>query len=224
MRRAYVPVQGTRRADVFTVATRLRVFLWSLTGAFLGGLLGVFLMVQEERGPEIVVITASIGWVVSMFLPLILARGAGRAGSRLYAPSGRGTPHRREYSQAETFATRGEYEAAIATFEAAIGSDRRDPTPYLRIARLNRDRLRKYSEAATWFKRALAESDMDVGRLRLTRKELVELYEVRMGSPGKAMPMLARLADEAEGSPDGVWAAGELARIRGLVARPGDHS
>lgn len=214
-------MEGKRRVDVFTAATRLRVFLWSLVGAFLGGLLGVFMMVQDDRGPEIVVITTSIGWLVSMILPLVLARGAGRAGSTLYAPSGRGTPHRREYSQAETLAIRGEYESAIAAFRAAISSDPRDGLPYLRIARIHRDHLANHSEAASWFRKALHESSMDRGQAMLTRKELVELYEVRMREPGKATPMLARLAEEAQGSPEGDWAATELARIKAMTG--GEH-
>ena len=219
MRRAYSPTEGRRERDAFESVVRFRVFGWSIVGAFLGFLLGVFLGVQGAAGPFVILATTLIGWGVAMALPLLILRGAGRAGSVLYSPSGRSTPRRREYSLAESYAARGLYDEAIAAFESAISEDSTDPTPYLRIARLKRDRLDDPEGAAGWLRRALADSAMHPGQTLLTRKELVELYRVRMGRPEKAAPLLARIAEESEGTPDGEWAEATLRHIKDQMSR-----
>lgn len=163
------------------------------------------------------------GWAMSYFGPLWILSIAGRAGSAVYAPSGSTTPRKREYSLAESYAVRGDYEAAVAAFEQAIGEDPADGQPYLRIARLKRDKMNDAEGAAGWFKRALTEASLASGVHRLTLRELVELYEHRLGTPAKATPLLARMADAHAGSPDGEWAAEELARIKRHMAEGGDR-
>lgn len=204
--------------DVFDRVVRFRVLGWSLVGAFLGLLLGVFLRVQGRPG-WIIAVTVVVGWALSFFGPLLILRGAGRAGSVLYTPSGRTTPRKREYSLAESYVARGEHKAAVDAFEESIFEDPSDPLPYLRVARIYRDELADPEAAARWFKRALAESEVPRGVALLVRKELVELYRVRMGEPRRAAPVLARIAEEAAGTPDGRWAAAELARIKSAMAR-----
>lgn len=201
--------------------TRFRIFAWSLVGAFLGFLLGVFLTETGQGGPRVMLMTMGIGWVVSFVLPFAILKIAGGAGSSLFAPSGKSTPHAREYSQAETYVARGQYENAIAAFSAGIAADGRDPTPYIRVARLQRDRLRDDRQAAHWFKKALTEPNMSMKQRMLTYRELIELYEVRMGAPEKAAPLLARFAEQSVGTPEGEWAADELARIKALM--PGER-
>lgn len=218
MRRTYESTGSAGRdRDSFEAVVRFRIFGWSLVGAFLGFLLGVFLGVQGVGGGWVIVVTTLVGWAGSFFLPFLLLRGAGSAGSTLYAPSGRSTPRKREFSLAESYAVRGEYDRAVAAFEDAIGEAPSDPEPYLRVARLQRDRVKDPAAAATWFKRALAEAVMSPGVRLRTRRELVELYVNRMGEPARAMPLLARIAAETPDSPDGVWAAAELKRIRDAV-------
>lgn len=194
---------------------------WSVVGGFLGLLLGVFLWAQG-RPVWIIAVTALIGWAITFFVPLVILRGVGRAGSVLYTPSGRTTPRKREYSLAESYVARGEHRAAVDAFEEAVLEDPTDPRPYLRIARIHRDELAAPEAAALWFKRALAEADTPAGVALLARKELVELYRVRMGEPRRAAPVLARIAEEAAGTPDGAWAAAELARIKAEMAEGPD--
>jgi tetratricopeptide (TPR) repeat protein len=138
-------------------------------GAFLGFLLGVFLGVQGRGGAGPILLTTFLGWALSFFVPLLILRASGRAGSILYAPSGRSTPHKKEYSLAESFAVRGRYHEAVDAFEAAIREDPADPIPYLRVARVQRDRLGDDEEAARWFNRALSRSEMHPGLMMLTR-------------------------------------------------------
>jgi tetratricopeptide (TPR) repeat protein len=216
--RAYVPSSGPRDVDAFEQVAKFRIFGWSLVGAFLGFLLGVFQNVTSESSVWLIALTTLLGWASAYFGPLFLMHWVGRAGSTLYSPSGSSTPHKKEYSLAESYAVRGEYELAISTFMSAIAEGPSDPTPYLRIARLKRDQLDDAEGAAEWFKKALSESTMNGGVLLLTRKELVELYEKHMGQPEKAAPLLARIIDEHADGPDGEWALDALKRIKAFMA------
>lgn len=219
IRRAYAPVGRARDVDHAERVLHLRLLSWSIVGAFLGALVGVFLSAQGNGGPGVVVVTTLIGWVVSLGVPMLIMNAAGKASSTLYSPSGRSTPHKREYSLAESYAARGRYEEAVSAFAEAIEAHPDDPEPYLRAARIHRDHMEDCDEAALWFKRALDRAEMHAGLVMLTRKELVELYEVRMGHPQRALPLLARIAEESAGTPDGEWAASELVRLKEIVAR-----
>ena len=187
-------------------------------------MLGVFLTVQGDGGVATILLTTSIGWLSAYVGPILIMRVSGRASAVVYAPSGRSTPHKREYSQAEAYAARAQYPEAVAAFEAAIAEDGSDATPYLRVARLQRDKLGNVEASATWFRRALAESEMNSGLRLLTCKELLELYEVGMGRPERATPFLARISEERPETSDGKWAAGELTRIKAIMARESNEA
>ena len=203
----------SRDVDAFDRVVRFRVLSWSLVGAFLGLLLGAFLTATGSP-PWIIAVTMAVGWAVSYFGVLAILEGAGRAGSTLYAPSGRSTPRKREYSLAESLVARGDAEGAVRAFEDAIAEDPSDPLPYLRIARLHRDQLQDPEAAVRWFKRTLAEAEVPPGIALLARKEMVELFTGRLDQPRRAAPILARIAEESAGSAEGAWAAAELARIK----------
>lgn len=219
-RRESPTTSGISGVEAFDRITRFRVFLWSLVGAFVGFFFGVLLDVPGGVGVVVILATTVMG---SMAPPLFM-KGVGRAAGGLYAPSGRSTPPKPEYSLAESYAARGHYDEAIAAFEQALAEDSADPTPYLRIARIKRDRLGDDAGAAAWFKRALSESDMSAGVTSLTLKEVVELYEVRMGQPARATPLLARVAEESAGTPDGKWARETLERIKSQMAKESDEA
>jgi len=149
---------------------------------------------------------------------LAFVHGSGRVAQQLYAPSGASTPRKAEYSYAESLAVRGDHEGAVNAYELCVSENPADPTPYLCIARIYRDGLKQFTDAERWFKRMPREATVDRGMDVLARRELIELYRVKMGAPTRAAPVLARMAEEYEGSPEGSWAAQELAEVKALIA------
>ncbi len=207
--------------DLHSVGVRMSAVVAAMLGALMGVALGFLMMDQYGFGLwAIPVCMAGMGLLVGSSLLLVVGSASGTA-KGLYNPSGATTPHKKEYSFPESLAMRGLYEDAISAFELVIVDERStDPTPFLRIARIYRDDVERYEDAARWFNRALRESDMHGGLQALVRKELVELYRVKLKMPEKAAPMLARIAEDMEGTPDGEWAAAELRDIkRGMLER-----
>jgi len=201
--------KGLKDTDAAQNVTVLRAGSYGIFGAVLGAALGFFL-----GSPLAMLVLALLGWGLITGSTLLLTNAAGSAASTLYAPGSGAPPRKREYSQAESLVARGLYDEAVTAFELEVAKDPTDPTPYLRIARTYRDYLGKPEDAARWFRRALRESAAPAGLVTLTRKELVELYTHRLGTPEKALPDLARMAEELEGTPDGAWAAAELKAIK----------
>lgn len=209
LRRPYTAPTGGRTRDAFESAQSLKIALWSLVGVGLG------LMAGLMAGHPFV--GALSGGVVMYLVVQGLVGSAGAAAGTLHAPSGSNTPHAREHSHAESLVVRGYYREAVEVFEKAIAEEPADPTPYLRVARIQRDDLGDLEAAARWFRRALREPELTPGREALARRELVELYVHRMGEAARATPELARMAEELAGTEDGEWAARELARIKAAM-------
>lgn len=206
--------------DVQDLNVRFKAIMAAGPGAIMGGFLGYYLVAKHGFGVWIVpVCMLAMGLFVTLMTLFVVNRAAA-AGGNIYAPTGKTTPRKKEYSYAESLAIRGEYEAAVDAFELAIvEEDPTDPTPYLRIAQIYRDKLERYEDAARWLRRGIADSAMHSGLVALTRKELVELYRTKLNQPEKAAPMLARLAEELAGTPDGDWAAEELRYVKELMQR-----
>lgn len=216
--RAYREGSGKKDVDQFERTHVLRAAMWSLPGAMVGVLAaGAAIGLGGWSVPAAVLLAVAV-WGATFATPLVVASLGGRAAGSLYNPSGRSTPRKREYSHAESLVARGLYQEAVDAFEIAIAEDPTDATPYLRIARLHRDQLSRPEDAASWFKRALTAPDMPAALSLLTARELVELYTVKLSQPGRAAPLLARLAEERAGTPDGEWAAKELVRVKALMA------
>lgn len=215
-RRGLRDVEGAQRAVV------TRAILAGVLGAVLGGLLAFFL--RQGGSPWWVVPLCVVGgWLAVTGGTLLLVESAGRAASTLHAPPSGAGPRRKEHSQAESLVARGLYEEAVTAFELAVAEDPTDPTPYLRVARIKRDHLGALDDAARWFRRALRESKAPPGVALLARKELVELYTHRMGTPERALPDLARMSEELAGTEEGAWAAAEMAAIKSAMSRGPDR-
>ena len=218
VRRAYRAGSRAKDVDSFEKVVRFRVLGWSIVGAFLGLLLGFFIAAQGGPG-WIILLTAPMGWASSYLGPLLILKMAGRAGSTLYAPSGASTPRQKEYSLAESFVVRGMYDEAAVAFQEAIDDDPTDWQPYLRIARMKRDRASDPAGAAVWFKRAVMEAEMPSGTRLLVLKEYVELCRVRLGAPGNSAPLLARIAELEPDTAEGAWAAEALAEVKQAMSQ-----
>jgi tetratricopeptide (TPR) repeat protein len=204
--------------DQASRARLIRTFTLSLTGLALGAVASIAGMSGQGWSAGTAVLVTGGVWAIAFFGPLAFSALGGAAANRIHNPSGRSTPSRREYSHAESLVARGLHEEALEAFEVAIAEDPSDPTPYLRIARIHRDRLQRYEDAAQWLKRCIEQSAASAGAAHLATRELVELYANKLNEPRRAAPLLARLAEERAGTPEGAWATEELARVKATIA------
>jgi tetratricopeptide (TPR) repeat protein len=219
--RAPDPKGDKRARDVDSAARArlLRTVSWSFTGGAIGGLAGYAGLLYGRWGPGTMWALVLGGTAIAIVGPLLVASLSGRAAGTLYNPSGGGMPRKRELSHAESLAARGLYDEAIEAFRVAIAEEPTDPTPQLRMARIERDRRGRHEEAAVWFKAAFDVMAPGSAPALATLKELAELYTLKMSAPARAAPLLARLAAERPQTPEGAWARDELARVKATVPR-----
>ncbi len=204
---------STKGPGEVDLAARVRLVkamsLGGVSGGFLGLLAGWFLGHPFLGG--------LLGVLFAGLVPFLVSEKVGGAAHTLYAPSGGSMRPNRDYSRAEALAVRGHHDDAIAVYQEAIDEVPSDPEPYLRIARLLTDRMNDPENAAVWLQRALEETELrDRWEMVLVR-ELTALYRHRIGAPARAAPLLARIAERHEGSPDGEWAREELADVKRLM-------
>jgi len=212
------PTKGLRDVDVAQNVVRMNAAFGAIPGFILGGLLGFFLSAKGMAPGWVAALCPFLGAAAVSLGALWLTNSAGSAASSLYTPSGKTTPHKKEYSQAEAMVVQGRYEDGITAFELAVAEDPTDPTPYLRIARVYRDHLARHEDAARWFRRGLRDAVIPPGVALLARKELVELYTHRLNQPERALPELARMVEELAGTDEGAWAAGYYTEIKARMA------
>jgi tetratricopeptide (TPR) repeat protein len=199
----------------------LRAFAWSFTGACVGGMAGYTGLLYGRWGPGTMWMLALGGMIVTFLGPLVIATLGGGAARNLYNPASGATPRKREFSHAESLAARGLYDEAVQAFEVAIAEDPADPAPHLRVARIHRDRSRRYEDAARWFKQALDRTTPGSALALLVAKELAELHVGKLGEPARVTPILARLAEERAETAEGRWAAEELRRLKTAMMEEG---
>ncbi|NJD19896.1 MAG: tetratricopeptide repeat protein [Gemmatimonadetes bacterium] len=209
--------RGLGDTDAAEGVTRLRALTNGLFGGALGALLGFFL-VQRGAPFWVAVVCVVCGWRFVSLGTAWIVSSAGAAASTLYTPSGRSTPRQKEHSRAEALVAQGRYQEAVDVFEMAVAEDPSDGAAYLRIARIYRDHLAKPEAAARWFRRALREATLPAGQAGLARKELVELFAHRLGTPERALPDLARIAEDLAGTPEGEWASVQIREIKARMA------
>lgn len=208
-RRQYLGLASDSGKNVDQVA-RIQLFRILVVAIPVGGFIG--LLAGSRIGHPVLGLLGGI--LLATVIPFAMVGSAGKMSSTLYNPSGSSTPHKREYSLAASLAIRGQYAKAAAAYELATSEYPDDPEPYLCLARLLRDELGRYEEAARWFKRARSDANMSDGQALLASRELIELYTVQLGEPAKAAPELARLAEKYEGTPEGDWARDELTEVK----------
>ncbi len=106
------------------------------------------------------------------------------------------------------------YEDAIVAYHVCSTDYPEDPEPYVRIGRICRDNLSQYDEALLWFKRARSEATVNPGLDLLISQEIIEIYTRRLNMPERAIPELARIAEQFANHPAGESAKLELNRLR----------
>lgn len=212
--------KGLRDSDAGQNMVVLRAVVSGVYGGVLGGLAAYWLL-QHGAPWWLAVLCPVGGWLSVSLVTLAIANSAGSAASTLYSPASGAPARTKEHSRAESLVARGLYEDAVSAFELAVLEDPSDPTPYLRIARVYRDHLGRYEDAARWFRRAVREASAPPGAAFLARKELVEIYTHRMGTPERALPELARMAEELAGTQEADWAAAQIRDIKARMSEGG---
>jgi hypothetical protein len=129
-------------------------------------------------------------------------------------PTGATTPPHAEYSRPQALAAQGRYQEAVEAYELAAAESEGDPTPYIALARIQRDHLANYQAAADWLRRARRDATLPPGLELLVAQELIELYRTRLGEPRRAIPELARIPQIAPNTPQAEAAIQELAQLR----------
>ncbi len=137
--------------------------------------------------------------------------GAADLAQRLYM--GGQSVSRREFSHAQAMAARGDYHGALEAYGAAAEEFPDDAGPLLQGARVLRDELKDYRRAEAWYLKA-RQQPLGVSERITIVQELVDLYDGPLEEPRKALPLLARLAEEHPGTSVGEWAGRRLARLR----------
>ena len=204
--------KGLRDVDAGERAQRLRAWVWSVAaGLPLGGAVGLML--------GNLLIGLLVGPLVIYGVVAAITAFAGRGASTLYMPSGSTTPRKKEYSRAQALEIRGDFSGAIRAYEAEILDDPDTAEPYLRIARLLRDELKDTEAAVGWFRRVQREARPRAGEALRAHRELAEIFLYALREPRRAAPELARLAETYPHTPDGEWAARELAEIKAEMVR-----
>ncbi len=158
-----------------------------------------------------------VGFSMFLYGGLVI-EGAGGLVERLYI--GRETETAPQYSYADSLVARGMYERAVDAYEAAAAENPRNPEPLMRMARVYRDELRRPDEAIATFKRARQVEGAPPGQANLATREIVEIL---LGSEDRrrAIPELARLAEQAAGTKTGDWAGRRLSELKQELARMG---
>lgn len=221
--RAMATASAPLERDSTSVAEGVWLLVLSFAGGIIGALGGAGLTAQRGAPGPAVVLGGLFGFFIGVAFVhvatrLILAKAESLA-AQIYNPSGRTTPSRPEYSLAASLAVRGRFEEAIEAYERCLAENPEDPEPCLRIARLLRDELRRYEEAITWFRKARGLPTIEPGQEILATREIVEIYTSKLGTPAKAAPELARMAQRFAGTPTGEWARRELQEIKKVIAR-----
>jgi tetratricopeptide (TPR) repeat protein len=187
----------------------LQAALWSLVGGVLGGAFGAW-----QFGLLGFIIGAIAGTLIIYFAAVGLADKAGSAAASIYMTSGSSTPGPQQYSQGDALVEQGKLQAAIREYEQNIAQFHKDPEPRIRLARLYRDRLQQYEEAAQYFKQVVDMPELPAATRGAIARELVELFTGRMKAPTRALSILARLAEQQPNTTAGQWARAELASLK----------
>lgn len=204
-------VEALRPVALSTVAGLVCGFFASILFWLLGG--GVLVLVIVP--PVLAIVFAFVAFAVQAIM-----HGTGLFARRIL--EGGPMPPTPQYSYPESLVARGMYEDAIGAYQEAITEEAEnrpvDAEPYLRIARVYRDQLKRPEDALTWFGHARRADAATRGQVDLATREIVEIHLHGGGDRLRAIPELARLAEQAAGSKIGDWAARLLAELRRELA------
>jgi len=207
------------------VMVQITALMSAFGGFFFGSIVGMTLAYRFGFSTGLGFLT---GGAVAAYASFLIAKrvvqGTGRAIEKL--SDGATTPHTPDYSFPESLVMQGDFTKAIEAYEELLWASPDAPDPYVRIARLYRDKLNQAEEAEDWFQRARDQASVTAGLDLLITQELIELYLHSLGEPRKAIPELAHLCRAHPGTPAAHAAEQELQELREMLAREaeGDES
>lgn len=195
-------------------------------------------MRTEVGGPVRLVMVVAVSLVVGIAMDrFIETLGGGAAGALMRMvgySSGGGERVAFEHSQLQAMVERGEVDAALREYEAALVAHPADAALRLRVADVYARRRGDHARAAALFRegRALFADGADArspaardATLYATQR-LIDLYDGPLGDQGRALVELRRLIETFPNSREAAAARATLARWKGegrerTVARPG---
>jgi hypothetical protein len=137
----------------------------------MGGMLG-----WKLSGSVLPAIPAAAAVIALVYrLSGILSEWGADGARGVLMPSGRSTPSRHGFSQADACIMQRRPADAVPLLEAAAMDDPADPEAYLRLARLHRDQLGDPRRAIEWFGHARATHRLTPGERRRVDDELAAL-------------------------------------------------
>ena len=206
-----------RDVDTAEVTHKLRALIYAAFGGVVGMMLCGVVGARLGAPAAGALIGFVGGWLGTYLIIVGVADGVASAASGIYMAKGSSTPPVRQYSLAQSYAVRGQFDQAAAEYERSALAHPDDPEPALRLGRLYRDELQRYDDAVRWFKHACAVPDLLPSADIMATRELIEVYTHRMKQPAAAAPHLARLAARHPQTTAGEWAKRELAVLRAAL-------
>lgn len=179
----------------------------------------IAILVLVGRVSPLIAIGILVGTIATVYVGSGLVSGGGATlASKIYAPSGKSTPRRAEYSKAQSFVMRGQYRDAAVAYEVHCLENPTDPEPYLRIVEIYQKHLDEPEEAVAWLLRARADANLTAGEEMRVIQTIVEIYVRQLRTPRKAIPELVQLTQRFPDTEAAEAAERELAAMRTLLA------
>ena len=141
------------------------------------------------------------------------ASAAGAAALAIVLPSGKSNPYEEQFSYQESLAARGDVAGASASYEALIAERPEAPLPRLRAAELHARRGGDAARAAELFRSVRDLPSASRREALYASNRLVDLYDGRLGDPGRALVELRRIIERFPGSPEAIRARDALPRL-----------
>ena len=197
----------------------LAVLAWEV--GVVGGLIYLLTSVLSAPGIPAVALAIGVGAAYSLSMEyLVCGSGADHMLNLLGAGQGWSGARGSDYSHAEALAKRGDLKGAEAIYKEAIWRKRRDPLPYLRLARV-RTRMGVHEGAVDILRTALEVARLSTEEEALAVRQIHEIYSTQLGDPARAAPDLARYLERNPEGEHGEWARRELAYIKESLREDG---
>ncbi len=197
----------------------LAALAWEI--GVVGGLMFLFTSVLGAPVVPAVALAIGVGVLYSLSMEyLVFGSAADHVANLLGLGRGWSGARGSDYSHAEALEIRGDIEGATELYKRAIGRNRRDPLPYLRLAGIQ-TRAGLHEEAIDILRRALGVARFSPKGEALAVREIHEISSTHLGDSARAAPDLARYLEGQPEGEHGEWARRELDYIKERIREDG---